>query len=372
MPDVGLCLDKSLRVTNWDAFGAHATDPALLQYAALDAAVSYCAHMRLADMEQAEAQRLQHTPENGPSSGSSGGATDACQLWQCAEICDTTGNIVAVVDRSELSVPSPPGSSFVVANLKSIDVMVPAAKVMLTEKPTSEGISMCDLAAWRQAVEKAKEAAPASSYQALTNADEVSLHDVFEVAKLAKRSSFVFHIHSSRLRRGFRGIAYAPCLRPLPEGEMKVLLDIFHAEQRLTQGLNKQHCYFQEYLALIRDCFLRVDQDEFNRLVLAEAEKRQQDPERVEYDLLHLEWRVVRRMLPTHVPSREELEKGLRRIEAIARTMDDPTHGPLLPKTFKVRRAFCAFICIVAPVSDVMARLIHMLLSFLSRALRTC
>jgi hypothetical protein len=118
---------------------------------------------------------------------------------------------------------------------------------------------------------------------------------------------------------------------------MKILLDIFHAEQRLTLGLNKHHCDFPEYLSMIRDCFLKIDEGEFAKLVASEAEKRHQDRERVRFDLRTREWSWVRKRLPMHIPPKRQLEEELDRVLARAKKMHDVKYGYLLTKeTIKV------------------------------------
>ena len=321
----GLYLDKSIRLINWDKIRSWKKDRGALEYAALDAAVSYCAHMRLADLEA--------TAAAASASGEPASANDVpIAQWDVVEVCDADESVIAVVDKQDLTIDE--ASPFIGVTLSGPQLMAPEAKAFLSTEPSEPGVYISNLDFWRTAVLRAAKERPHRHFETLADASEVSFHDIFEVATLAHglKVKVPLKAYDQRLRRGYSTVAYARCLNPVPDGSMRVLLDLFHAEQRLTQGVNKQHDNYAEYLGLIRDCFLKVDEEEFELLVLREAARRQQDPKRVRFDLLTREWPRIRKLLPKHIPPRHRLEAELNLVLAKAELMTDEKHGHLMRK----------------------------------------
>lgn len=120
---------------------------------------------------------------------------------------------------------------------------------------------------------------------------------------------------------------------PAPAQLICVLLDLFHAEQRLTRVANKQHCCFGLFVSLVRDAFLKVDQEEFERLVTKMAAEWNISWSEAELELMTTHWRWARRQLPKHIPPREELSEELSKIQAAALHFHDSEHKALMTDT---------------------------------------
>jgi hypothetical protein len=152
-------------MTNWDAIRSWKEDRPSLEYAALDAGVSYCAHVRLMDLERSEAHRLEQAAADVQRVEQATDNNDAPHVpffasGKCAELCDTSGNVLAVVKRADMRQETSSGV-YVAVNVTTAQLMAPAAKVFFTEaSPHGENIFMADIPRWKCAVAKADSAAP--------------------------------------------------------------------------------------------------------------------------------------------------------------------------------------------------------------------
>lgn len=321
-PTLGMYLNKGQALSDWDALRPDQT--ALIKYAALDALVSYCVFRK---METAE--RILRSDSS-------------VQIGSSVEVTDGSDRVIALGDVCDMD-----DTGAIHFSLRTNTVMAPCASVRVGQDDnngdgqTSDLLTFSDPQQWAGLLERARLKDDSGHIAELAGHSVVSLHDVFEVVALAKSQAAIrLKCHQDRCNLAISGFSYEKALMPMPEAQLRLLLDLFHAEQRLTSAANKHHCCYKDFIGLLRDAFLRVDEDEFQRLVSQKAEEWSMSLADCEYELRHVRWRWVRQKLPCHIPAPHQLLLALNDVLAHAETFHDPKYGTLADVSLKkVRQA---------------------------------